>query len=63
MKVATIHYTGGHKVVTSINGTDAEIRDYFRVGKVFNLGTPYPDLQEDNLQSVVSVEIAEGVAL
>lgn len=46
--------------VTDINGTDAEILDYYRVGKVFNMGMWYDsegNEHEDNLMKVTKAEI------
>ena len=37
--------------------TDKQMLAYFKVGKVFNLGTPFPDEEEDNEQRVIKVEI------
>ena len=55
MKAAIIHYDNGHTDTTNINGTDEEIREYFKVGKYFNLGNGEHDL----MAKVASVEIEE----
>jgi len=35
MKTATITYSDGTIITTSINGTHKEIKNYFRIGRVF----------------------------
>lgn len=45
--------------VTGINGTDEEILNYYRVGRVFNMGTWYDaagNEHEDDLMEVTKVE-------
>lgn len=59
MRAVKITYSDGTEVVTNINGTDEEIRKYFRIGKPFNLGTSAPDIQEDNVQRVTSIEFID----
>jgi hypothetical protein len=58
MKTATLTTTSGHTWKTSINGTRAEIREYF-LGKFFNIGV-YDDTRADEgekMEQVVSVII------
>lgn len=52
MQHARVTYKNGDVINTSINGTDQEIREYFKIGRVFNIGTV-----NDNLQSIVKCEI------
>ena len=54
MKTAVIIFEDGNKIVTSINGTDKEIKDYYKVGRFFNLGD---GAGGDNMQRVVSCEV------
>ena len=50
--------------VTDINGTPDEVRDYFRIGKVFNMGwgrrDKFGDRHEDHLMQVEKVFILES---
>lgn len=55
MKSAKITYSNGDVITTSINGTDENIKKYFKVGKIFNIGNV-----TDNLQSVVKCEIIDS---
>lgn len=46
--------------VTEINGTDDEILNYYRVGRVFNMGTWYDsegNEHEDDLMRVTKAEL------
>lgn len=54
LRSVTVEYGNGDKVNTSMAShlTDKEIKDYFKVGKKFNIG-----LGKDNLQKVKSVII------
>lgn len=38
MKTAIVTFDNGDVITTGINGTDEEIREYYGIGKVFNLG-------------------------
>jgi hypothetical protein len=38
MNTAKVKFSNGDSIITSINGTDAEIRDYYKIGRYFNLG-------------------------
>ncbi len=64
MKCAKVTYKDGTVIETSINGTDESIKEYFAVGKVFNLGNA-PVRGDgnygDNLQAVVSCEVSESI--
>ena len=63
LRHVTVEYSDGSKIDTSINGTDDEIRDYFKIGKKFNLGNA-PVKGDgnygDNIQTVVGVTINES---
>lgn len=54
-KGAVVKYSDGTVIRTSVNPqcSDDEIREYFKPGKVFNIG----DGPNDKLETVVSVEI------
>jgi hypothetical protein len=43
MKSVRVNFSNGDSLVTSIDGTDSEIRDYY-IGQIFNLG--HPDSQD-----------------
>jgi hypothetical protein len=51
MRLVRITFADGNTITTRINGTEQEIRDYYKIGSKFNLGTV-----GDDLQSVVDVE-------
>jgi len=53
MRTATVRYSDGQIITTSINGTNTEIQDYFKLGKWFNLG----EGEQDNMQQVESLTI------
>lgn len=53
------HYAE-NSFVTDINGTDEEILNYYRIGKVLNMGTWYDadgNEHEDDLMRVTKVEL------
>ena len=52
MKHARITFADGQIIDTSINGTDQEIKDYYKIGRYFNLG-----MVNDNMQKVIKCEI------
>ena len=56
MKTVIVKFDNGDSITTGINGTDEEIRDYYRIGTVFNLGD---GAGGDLMSSVVSVEFLE----
>jgi len=53
MKTAIVKFDNNDIITTGINGTDDEIRDYYAIDRVFNLGNCGDDL----MAKVVSVEI------
>jgi len=53
MKSAKVTFDNGDYFTTSINGTDAEIREYYKIGRQFNLGDGPLDL----MANVTSVEL------
>lgn len=54
MKTARVQFSNGDTIVTSINGTDAEIMEYYKIGRWFNLGD---GCGGDLMSRVVSVEV------
>lgn len=46
LKTVSVTYSNNENIVTSVNGslTDKEIRNYFAVGKTFNIGSGENDL-------------------
>ena len=54
MKRAIVKFSNGDTITTGINGTDAEIRGYYKVGRAFNLGDGSGG---DLMARVVSVDI------
>lgn len=55
MKTVKVTYTNGDTITTGINGTDAEILEYFKRGRVFNIGNG----EDDNMQAVVRCEFVQ----
>ena len=53
MKTVKVKYADGSEIITSINGTNEEIKDYFSIGREFNIGTV-----EDNVQKVVGLQFS-----
>lgn len=51
MQTVKVTYSDGNTITTGINGTEAEIREYFAIGRVFNIGSV-----EDNCQKVTALE-------
>lgn len=51
MKTVKVTYANGDTITTGINGTEAEVRQYFAIGRVFNIGSV-----DDNLQAITSLE-------
>jgi hypothetical protein len=47
LRSVTVTYSNGHIITTSMAAhlTDQEIKDYFKIGKVFNIGCIWDDLQ------------------
>lgn len=54
LRAAKVTFSDGNEITTSLAAhlTDDEIRNYFKIGKEFNIG-----LVEDNVVKVVKVEI------
>lgn len=59
MRTATVYYSDGQVIRTSINGTNTQIQKYFRIGKFFNIGGKRNQEGDplDNLQSVEALTI------
>lgn len=38
MKAVKVLFANGDSIITEINGTAEEIKDYYKIGRVFNLG-------------------------
>lgn len=53
-KVVVVHLADGDTITTRIHGTEADIRAYYQVGSVLNMGT-----EHDRLVAVVAVDIME----
>lgn len=53
MRDVEVTYSDGSVRPTNINGTDAEIRKYFAIGRVFNVGSG----ENDKMVRVVKVKI------
>lgn len=55
LRTVTVEYSNGQKIPTSMAAhlTDDDIRNYYKIGKEFNLGNG----EYDNMQRVVGVEI------
>ena len=53
-KVVVVHLADGNTITTRIHGTDEDIRAYYRIGSVLNMGT-----ERDRLVAVVAVDIME----
>lgn len=53
-KVVVVHLADGDTITTRIHGTDEDIRAYYRVGSMLNMGA-----ERDRLVSVVAVDIME----
>lgn len=54
MRTVKVTFEDGNSLVTSINGNDSDIREYYKIGNVFNLGT-----DSDNLQKVKTLEFLD----
>lgn len=53
MKLAIVYYANGARIPTTIDGTETEIRNYFKIGREFNIG----DGPNDLIQKVARVFI------
>lgn len=58
MNTVRVTYACGDEVVTNINGTREEVREYFAIGKPFNLGRG----DKDRISKVTSVVFLEQPA-
>ena len=60
MRAVKVWFSDGNHLVTNMAKgiTDKEIRDYYAVGRTFNVGQD-PDGQEDNLVKVTRIEILD----
>jgi hypothetical protein len=38
MNTAIVKFNNGDTITTNINGTESEIKAYYKIGRVFNLG-------------------------
>ncbi len=56
MNSAKVTYSNGDIITTGINGTEETIKDYFKIGSVFNIGSV-----TDNMQTVVSCEVTINI--
>ena len=54
MKTVKVTFADGDTIVTSINGTDEEIKSYYRIGRPFNIGSV-----DDNVQKVTELEFIQ----
>lgn len=50
--VVKVRFSDGDEIVTRMDASERRIREYYRIGNIFNTGTC-----EDHLVKVVSVEI------
>lgn len=53
-KVVVVHLADGDTITTRVHGTDEDIRAYYRVGSVLNMG-----VEHDRLVEIVAVDIME----
>jgi hypothetical protein len=56
MRAVKVTFADGNTITTGINGTEKEIRDYYAIGNMFNLGTGADGEPEDNIQKVTALE-------
>jgi len=57
MRAVKVTFSDGDTITTDINGTDIEIKEYYKIGRVFNLGNG----ELDRMVKVVSVEILNDI--
>ena len=55
MRTVKVTYASGDSITTSINGTDESIKNYFKIGKLFNIG----NCGEDNMQAVTKLDFID----
>jgi hypothetical protein len=55
LRAVKVYFANGDSLITSMSAhlTDQDIKDYYRIGRYFNLGSG----DKDNMQPVVKVEI------
>lgn len=53
MREVRVTYSDGNVIETNINGTNKEIKEYYKVGKIVNIG----DGARDKLVKIRKVEI------
>lgn len=53
MREIKITYSDGTIIETNINGTNKEIKEYYKIGRTFNIG----DGEKDKLARIKKVEI------
>ena len=53
-KVVVVHLADGNTITTRIHGTDEDIRAYYWIGSMLNMGA-----ERDQLVAVVAVDIME----
>ena len=51
MQTVKVTYSDGDTITTGINGTNQEIKEYFAIGRTFNIGNLH-----DNMQQVTALE-------
>lgn len=59
-KTAIVTFDNKDTVTTGINGTDEEIREYYKIGRAFNLGDGSGG---DLMARVYDVEIIQGTGM
>jgi len=52
MKTVKVYFTNGNFLITRVNGTKKEIKEYYKIGRVFNTGSG----ARDELDKVKKVE-------
>ena len=55
LRPVRVTFTNGHVMSTCINGTKETIKEYYAIGKYFNLGHSDERI-EDNMQAVTKLE-------
>ena len=55
MREVRITYSNGVVIETNINGTNKEIKDYYKIGQVVNIGNG----EKDRLTRIKKVEILD----
>jgi len=55
LRPVKVTFGNGDHIKTCINGNKETIKEYYAIGKYFNLGHSNPDI-EDNMQPVIQLE-------